>query len=79
MKKIIICGFFGLMVFWFFGSFSPVHAQSVTLSVSPPVIEIMLAPNKKVEQTFTLQTTGDNLDVTPELHLAKPRLYGHVD
>ena len=63
---------FGFLILWFFGVITPVHAQSVTLSVSPPVVEILLAPNKKVEQTFTLQTTGENLEITPELHLVKP-------
>lgn len=48
------------------------HAQSVSLSVSPPVVEILLAPNKKVTQTFTLQTQGADLTITPELHLAHP-------
>lgn len=51
---------------------SKIRAQSVSLSISPPVVEILLAPNKKVEQTFTLQTSGENLEITPELHLAKP-------
>jgi hypothetical protein len=51
----------------------------VSLSVSPPVVEILLSPNKKVTQTFTLQTTGDNLTITPEIHLAKPSdSEGHV-
>lgn len=54
-------------------TFAPsAHAQSTTLSVSPPVVEILLAPGKKLTQTFTLQTTGENVEVTPELHLATP-------
>ena len=51
---------------------TPIHAQSVSLSISPPVVEILLAPNKKVSQVFTLKTQGENLAITPELHLATP-------
>ena len=51
---------------------TPIHAQSVSLSISPPVVEILLAPNKKVSQAFTLKTQGENLAITPELHLATP-------
>lgn len=71
MKKYILL--FLLLTFPFSLLPSPVHAQSASLSVSPPVVEIMLAPNKQVSQTFTLKTSGENLDVTPELHLAKPK------
>ena len=58
---------------------SPVRAQSVSLSVSPPVVEILLAPNKKVSQTFTFTTQGENVIVSPEIHLVKPDgSTGHV-
>jgi len=58
---------------------SPVNAQSVSLSVSPPVVEILLAPNKKVSQTFTFTTQGENVIVSPEIHLVKPDgSTGHV-
>ncbi len=65
-----ICFVFLISNFVF--SATPVAAQNVSLSISPPVVEILLAPGKKVEQTFTLQTTGENLAITPELHLATP-------
>lgn len=72
MKKIIFLLFF---------IFAPsAHAQSISLSVSPPVVEIMLAPNKQVSQTFTLKTTGENVNVIPELHLVKPSdSSGHME
>lgn len=58
----------------------PIHAQSVNLSISPPVIEVLLAPNKSLTQTFTLQTQGENLTATPEIHLVKPTdASGHVE
>jgi hypothetical protein len=55
------------------------RAQSATLSISPPVVEIMLAPNKKTTQTFNVQTKGSNFAIVPELHLVKPAdQAGHV-
>jgi hypothetical protein len=79
MKKLKLI-IFGLMMYWFNGAIvAPVHAQSVNLSVSPPVTEILLSPNKKVSQTFILDTQGADITVTPELHLAKPAdAEGHV-
>ena len=69
-----------IVLMLFFGSSSPAHAQSVSLSISPPVVEILLAPNQSVSQTFTLQTQGENILVTPELHLAHPSdSSGHVE
>ena len=78
MKKITSIFIFGL-TFWFFGHFSVAHAQSVNLSISPPVVEILIAPNKKVSQTFNLQFEGDSLTVIPEIHAVKPMdTSGHV-
>lgn len=71
MKKIIILSLFCFTVSLCY-CVTAIHAQSVTLAVSPPVVEILLAPNKKVSQTFTLQATGEALSFTPELHLVKP-------
>lgn len=47
-------------------------AQSTSLSISPPIIEILIAPNKKATQTFNLKSLGDNILIIPELHLVKP-------
>jgi len=61
-----------LISYFVFGGTQPVKAQEVSLAVSPPVVEILLAPNKKVSQVFTLKTQGENIAITPELHLATP-------
>ncbi len=67
------------LYFVLFTSAAPAHAQQVSLAVSPPVVEILLSPNKSIEQTFHLDTSGSDLTVTPELHLAKPSdLTGHM-
>jgi len=77
MKKII---FLLLLLTFPFSLFpSPVIAESVNLSINPPVTEILLAPGKKISQVFTLQTSGLSLAVTPEIHLAKPSdSHGHM-
>lgn len=48
------------------------HAQSAGLSLSPPVVEILLAPNKQLKQTFNLHVDAENIAVIPNLHLVKP-------
>lgn len=56
-----------------------VHAQSVGLSISPPTVEILLAPNKKVTQTFILKNQGETVDIVPEIHAVTPSdSVGHV-
>ncbi len=57
---------------WNLGFISPVQAQSTSLRISPPVVEIMLAPGKKMTQTFTLKSSSNDLSITPTLHLARP-------
>lgn len=51
---------------------APVHAQSVGLSISPPVVEILLAPNKQVVQTFRIKNLGEAVTLVPTLHALKP-------
>lgn len=59
---------------------SSIHADSATLTVSPPVSEILIAPGKTVTQTFTLTYLGSEVDVIPELHRVKPSdSSGHVN
>jgi hypothetical protein len=56
-----------------------VAAQATTLSITPPVVEILIAPGKKLVQNFTFKADGDNVTVIPEIHLVKPQdSHGHV-
>lgn len=65
--------------FYFLVSVSTVSAQSVTLSIDPPVVEALLTPNKSFIQSFTLQATGSDLVAVPTIHLVKPEgISGHV-
>lgn len=69
------------MVYWFNGLIvTPAHAQSATLSISPPVVEILLAPNKQVKQTFSVHVEGEDVAIIPTLHRIKPLgNQGHSD
>lgn len=58
---------------------SQVSAQSASLSISPPVVEILLSPGKPMTQTFNLKVQGDDLNFIPELRLVEPADdQGHV-
>lgn len=54
-------------------------AQTTTLTLSPPVTELLLRPNIPVQQTFILKISGSNPTITPSLHLVTPSdTEGHV-
>jgi hypothetical protein len=76
MKKIslVIIAFTSILCFP-----SQVAAQSTTLSITPPVVEILVSPGKKLIQNFTFKAEGENLSVIPEIHVAHPQdEHGHV-
>lgn len=55
------------------------HAQSVGLSIDPPVVEILLAPNKKLIQAFEIKNQGEKGDFAVTLHAVTPEgTFGHV-
>lgn len=73
MKNILkFLSIIGLMVYWFNGSITPASAQVLELSVSPPVVEAIVAPNKSFSQDFKFKTSQADLVVIPELHSVKP-------
>ena len=71
MKKINIF-YLALSTLYFILSTSSVSAQSVELSINPPVVEALVAPNKKFSQVFHFKTSQAGVVVIPELHLVKP-------
>lgn len=79
MKKLLPILYTLYSILHTFAALAKISAADVSLSISPPVVEILIAPNKKLTQTFILKLDGDNLTVTPELHLFKPSdNAGHV-
>lgn len=79
MKKFILTFTFCVTVSLCHGAL-PVLAQQTSLSLTPPVVEILISPNKQVTQTFNLSYLGPNLLLIPELHSITPKgNNGHVD
>ena len=62
--------FFSLLASYFLllaSSRSPVSAQSLSLSLTPPVVELMIKPGKTTSQTFVLQNSGDDTKVNIQI------------
>ncbi|MGB9707455.1 MAG: hypothetical protein ACPL1D_01750 [Microgenomates group bacterium] len=51
--------FLGYCWFLFFVLISPVFAQSISLSISPPLIEVVIKPQKSIMVAYNLQNNGD--------------------
>lgn len=59
---------------------APALAQSASLSLSPPTVEIILAPNKILTQSFTVHNSGESGQFVVSLHSVKPTgIYGQVE
>jgi hypothetical protein len=52
--------------FWILSFLAPtkVGAQSVSLSISPPLVEVVTKPGEKITQTYTLKNDGDETMAT---------------
>lgn|GEM_PF-1358400 len=58
----------------------PASAQTLSLTISPPVTEIIMKPNTSLIQSFTLQNQGESTQLTPRLALIRPKgLVGGVE
>ena len=51
---------------------SLVKAQSAALSISPPVIEVLLAPNKKIVHAFQITNQGESSNFVANIHAVTP-------
>lgn len=58
-----------------------VSAQSaISLSITPPIVEVMIAPGKNIKQTFTISNDGGNTLITPKIVYFTPSdSAGNVD
>ncbi len=70
--KNIFCILYVFFIFniLFFISFTKIklaHAQSLSLSISPPIFEIMIRPGKSPTQIFKITNEGDPVIVTAKL------------
>ncbi|MCE7898376.1 hypothetical protein DYH11_04145 [Candidatus Microgenomates bacterium CPR3] len=67
MKKII------LLLFTFYFLLSPTQASASTgLSVSPPVTEVLISPNKSLRTTLQLTNSGSDTSLNLSLHAVIP-------
>lgn len=75
-SKYIQIVFIALLGYWVIGLFiiSPVHAQSLGLSIAPPIDEIMIIPGKEFSQTFTI--TNDGSDGMASIYIIPFRAQG---
>lgn len=72
-------GITGTLLAMLVGS-SPVYGQAAGLSISPPVVEILLAPNKKVTQAVTVKNQGETSLFQAALHKVTPKgIDGHTE
>ncbi len=55
---------------------SNIHAQTLGLSISPPINEIMIIPGKSVTQTFTI--TNDGNDGNAKIYIVPFRVEGEL-
>lgn len=73
IPTILLCTMYYLL------STAPAHAQSVGLSITPPTVELLLAPNKRFVQAFSLTNQGQSSDFVVNLHNVAPSdSEGHV-
>jgi hypothetical protein len=58
-----------------------VSAQSaISLSITPPIVEVMIAPGKDIKQTFTISNDGGNTLISPKVVYFTPSdTAGNVD
>lgn len=49
-----------------------VAAQTIGLSISPPIFELMIQPGKEVKQIFTLTNLGGDTTITPKITYFEP-------
>lgn len=58
----LICIYFNLFIF-----IDKTYAQGISLSITPPIFEVTIAPNKTVKQIYKLQNIGSDISVTPTI------------
>ncbi len=64
-----------LLLFYLFGLFyslidsNKAYAQSLSLSISPPLLEVMIKPGKSITQTYKISNLGEDAIIT--IHLAE--------
>lgn len=77
MQKTIVFTLTIITLFWLFLPLS--QARESAISITPPVMEILLKPGKSVIQAFNIQNQGETADFTAEIVKIMPiDSYGHT-
>jgi hypothetical protein len=69
LKLNILLLIFSIIQLFFTGE---VIAQAIGLSISPPIFELMIQPEKEVKQIFTITNLGGETTLTPKLIYFEP-------
>lgn len=51
----------------FFLTAGPIRAQSLSLSISPPLLEVLIKPGKTITQVYKIRNNGESAVITPRL------------
>lgn len=58
---------------------TPIAAETFSLAVSPPLLELMIMPGKSYLQPYTVTNTGSKIAITPSLATFSPLdEFGHI-
>ena len=72
MKKLFTLTLILLTAYCTLHTAKPVLAQNVGLAISPPVVEVLLAPNKNIVQSFQLTNQGESTQFVANIHTITP-------
>lgn len=67
LLKTIFFGIYVLLFTLYASRFTLVHAQELSLSISPPILEVLVKPGKSLSQTFKITNNGEDTIVTPKI------------
>ena len=77
MKKILTTLFLSVL---FLTLPTEIKAEETSLALTPPVVEVLISPNKKVIQAFTIKNKGSSGQFVINIHAVKPLDdQGHVE
>jgi hypothetical protein len=72
-KKIASIITFLLLSYWLTGLLSySAHAQTLSLGIYPPLLEVMIQPGKSITQVYKIKNSGDDTNLIPHLVPFKP-------
>lgn len=78
MKKILTIFAFSLL-FTTVGHLMPIHAQEISLSLSPPIVQSYIKPGNSIKVNYTLENRGDPTIIKAYLLPFEPQdIYGNV-